>query len=200
MQGKFHQYKLIADLTKKYYHSTYLASPTNEPERQVVLMVFASSLFSSRYERDAMLQKAQSIKELQHEHLLPILDMGTEGEQVFIVRDYLPNESLRSRLKQLSPQQLELHDAFAIILQVGEALAYAHQHNILHGNLKPENILFDADGQGILTDFALINKTDAIIRDQIADEYAFCYMAPEQFSGVCNAHSDQYSMGCIIYE
>ena len=42
-----------------------------------------------------------------------------------------------------------------IVFQVGEALAYAHQHNIIHGNIKPENILFDANGQIILTDFSL---------------------------------------------
>ena len=50
--------------------------------------------------------------------------------------------------------------------QVGQALVYAHEHHIVHGNIKPENILLDANGQAVLTDFALVERKDAIIRDQ----------------------------------
>jgi len=84
--------------------------------------------------------------------------------------------------------------------QVGQALAYAHEHNIFHGNIKPENILFDANDQAVLTDFNLVSRNDALIRDQTAEEYAFCYMAPEQFAGICDARSDQYALGCLAYE
>src|SRR5260370_39593274 len=137
MQRTFHQYNLTTELAKKLSHSTYLGSPIHDPEHQVVLIAFDSSLsFAFPRERESLLQKAQFIKKLQHPHLLPILDMGIEEEQPFVVRDYLPNGSLRSRLKELSPQRLELWDALNIVLQVGEALAYAHEHNILHGNVK----------------------------------------------------------------
>ena len=200
MQGNFHQYKLIRDLAKKYSHTTYLASPTKEPEHQVVLIVFTSSLFSFPNERNAVLQKAQHVKKLQHPHLMPILDMGIEDGKPFVVREYLPNGSLRDDLKHLLPQRLELRDALTIVLQIGEALAYAHTHNILHGNLKPENILLDAYGQALLTDFTLISRADAMIRDQATEEYAFCYHAPEQFAGTWDAYSDQYALGCLTYE
>jgi len=201
MQRTFHQYNLTTELAKKYSHSTYLASPINDPEHQVVLIAFDSSLsFAFPRERESLLQKAQFIKKLQHPHLLPILDMGIEEEQPFVVRDYLSNGSLRSRLKKLSPQRLELWDALNIVLQVGEALAYAHEHNILHGNVKPENILFDANGQALLTDFTLASRTDAMLRNQTLTEYAFSYMAPEQLAGTWDARSDQYAMGCLTYE
>jgi serine/threonine protein kinase len=62
--------------------------------------------------------------------------------------------------------------AFSIVLGVGEALAYAHEHDIFHGNIKPENILFDANDQIVLTDFHLVSRQDAIIRDQTTEEYA----------------------------
>ncbi len=194
-------YHLTTALAKKYSHSTYLASPINDPEHQVVLIVFDSSLFFAfPHEFESLLQKAQRIKKLQHPHLLPILDIEVEQEQPFIMRNYLPNGSLRSHLKELSPQRLKLHDALKIVLQVGEALAYAHTHNIPHGNVKPENILFDAHGQALLTDFTLVSSADAMLRDQISEEYAFCYMAPEQFAGTYDARSDQYALGCLIYE
>src|SRR5258708_22711865 len=206
MPEKFHKYDLTETLSKKYSHATYLASPTNpqrghgEPERQVVLTVFASSLFRFPHERESLLQKAQRIKQLRHPHLIPILDIGIEEEHPFIVRKYLPNSSLRSHLKQLFPHGLELRDALTIVSQVGEALAYAHEHSIVHCNIKAENILFDGNGHAVLTDFNLVSRKDAVIRDQTSEEYAFCYLAPEQFAGISDARSDQYALGCLTYE
>ncbi len=79
MQGKFRQYHLTTELIKKHSHSTYLASLVNQPERQVVLIIFADSLFPFPHDRENLLQKAQRIKELEHPHLVPILDMGIEN-------------------------------------------------------------------------------------------------------------------------
>ncbi|HEX3643664.1 MAG TPA: serine/threonine-protein kinase, partial [Ktedonobacteraceae bacterium] len=116
------------------------------------------------------------------------------------VREYLPHESLRSRLRTLSPDRLQLREVLMIVSQVGQALAYAHKHDILHGNLKPENIFLDAYGEALLTDFSLLSRNDAIFRDQTTEEYAFCYLAPEQFAGTSDARSDQYALGCLAYE
>jgi serine/threonine protein kinase len=66
--------------------------------------------------------------------------------------------------------------------------------------LKPENILFDANGQPVLADFYLPSGKDTIIRDQATEDYAFCYLAPEQLAGICDARSDQYALGCLTYE
>ncbi|HEY4032773.1 MAG TPA: serine/threonine-protein kinase, partial [Ktedonobacteraceae bacterium] len=200
MQRQFHQYNLHATLAKKYSHTTYLASPINAPERQVILTMFVSSLLRNPHEQKSFLRKARHIKELQHPHLMPILDIGVEEEQPFIVREYLPNGSLRGHMKQIPPGRLELKEALTIVSQVGEALAYAHEHDIIHGNIKPENILFGANEKILLTDFHLIARADAILRDQTSDEYAFCYMPPEQFTGMCDARSDQYALGCMAYE
>jgi serine/threonine protein kinase len=196
MQETFHQYHLRATLATKFSHTTYLASPFNEPKHQVILVVFTPSLL---HKDNGLLVKAQMLNKLEHQHLLPILDVGIEKEQFFLVRDYLPNGSLRDRLKE-SPQGLALEKALSIILQIGKALLYAHQHGCFHGSIKPENILFGAYGQAVLTDFTLVSTTETIIRDQIIDEHAFCYMAPEQFTGPWDAQSDQYALGCLTYE
>src|SRR5437762_14339340 len=105
MPEKFHQYYLTETLSKKYSHTTYLASPTNEPECQVVLSVFASSLLRFPYEHESLLQRTQRIKQIRHPHLVPILDVGIEKGQPFVVREYLPNSSLRTCLKKLSPDR-----------------------------------------------------------------------------------------------
>jgi serine/threonine protein kinase len=200
MSEKFRQYNLIETLSKKYSHTTYLASPIDGPERQVVLTIFSPSLFRFPHERESLLQKAQRIKQLQHPYLVSLLETGIEKEQPFVVREYLPHGSLRSDLKKISPKRLLLRDALNIVLQVGEALVYAHGHNIIHGNVKPENILLESNGQALLADFHLVSRKDALVRDQASEEYAFCYLAPEQFAGVCDARSDQYSLGCVAYE
>ncbi len=201
MSEQFHHYTIIQDLAKKYSHSTYLAAPIDEPERQVVLIVFSSQLFSSSLERAEVLKNVQFFKKLQHPHLVPFLDLGIADKQPFVVREYVPHQSLRSSLKQLAPERLELRDALSLLLQVGEALVYAHSHGIVHGNLKPENILLDAGGRALVTDFDLLNKRrDIIVRDQITEEYAFCYLAPEQFAGTWDACADQYALGCLCYE
>jgi serine/threonine protein kinase len=126
--------------------------------------------------------------------------MGIEKEQPFVVRDYLPKGSLRNRLSLLSPQLLELEEALTLVLQIGRALVTAHEHDIFHGSIKPENILLDLHDQVILTDFSLVSDLDIIIRDRVAEEYAFCYMAPELYVGTCDAQSDQYALGCLAYE
>src|SRR5437879_6143936 len=124
MQKKFRQYDLTTELSKKYSHTAYLASVTN-PQRghgeleqqQVVLITFASWLCRLPHERENLLKKAQRIKELKHGHLAPILDIGIEEGQPFVVREYRPNGSLRSRLKQLFPGRLELEEALTIVLR-----------------------------------------------------------------------------------
>ncbi len=200
MPEKFNQYYLTETLSKKYSHVTYLASPRDEPEHQLVLTVFSSFLFHFPYERESFLQKAHCVKQLQHEHVFSIHEMEIEEEQPFVVREYLPDGSLRRWLKQLSPDRLPLRDALSILLQVGEALVYAHQQNIVHGAIKPENIFLDGNGQVLVTDFNLVSRKDACIRDQASEEYAFCYLAPEQFAGLTDARSDQYALGCLAYE
>ena len=117
---------------------------------------------------------------------------------------YRTRVSAQRLITQLSKETISKHlrlgEALNKVAQVGQALAYAHKHDIFHGNIKPENILLGADGQVFLTDFNLVNSNGITIRDYIAEEYAFCYMAPEAFAGTCDAKSDQYALGCLAYE
>src|SRR5260370_24053071 len=123
-----------------------------------------------------------------------MMDIGIEEEQAFVMRGYLRNGSLRSHLKKLSPRGLELGEALSIVAQVGEALLYAHEHNIVHGQVKPENILLDANGQAILTDFSLVDRKDAIIRDQASEEYASFSLAPSQFQAFSDTGRLYYAL------
>jgi serine/threonine protein kinase len=82
-----------------------------------------------------------------------------------------------------------------IISQVGQALQYAHQQNIVHCNLKPQNILFNAQGQVLLTDFHLTS-----LPESLHISASTTYMAPEELLGAISKECDQYALGCIAYE
>ena len=105
-----------------------------------------------------------------------------------------------SRLDSLSPRHLHLQEALKIISQIGQALAYFHEHAYLHENIKPENIFFDPRGEVLLTDFRLSGFIDVKLLDYQSDPRSMCYMAPEQFAGTASEKSDQYALACLAYE
>src|SRR6266496_2434244 len=79
-------------------------------------------------------------------------------------------------------------------------LQYIHQYDIIHGNLKPENILFTARGEALLTDFTFSTLLEAASSKYAPGINSAHYMAPEQFQGTTSKASDQYALGCIAYE
>src|SRR6266567_3448954 len=87
-----------------------------------------------------------------------------------------------------------------ILSQIGQALQYVHQLNIIHGNLKPENILFTASGDVLLTDFTIHILLDAAGGAFTHNIGSARYLAPEQFQSIASKASDQYALGCIGYE
>jgi len=87
-----------------------------------------------------------------------------------------------------------------ILSQIGQALQYIHQRNIIHGNLKPENILFTASGDVLLTDFTIHILLDAAGGAYTHNIGSARYLAPEQFQSIASKASDQYALGCIGYE
>src|SRR5207237_8878500 len=96
--------------------------------------------------------------------------------------------------------RLTIQESLAILRMVGQVLQYTHQMNILHGNLKPENILFSDTGDMLLTDFSVVALQDTFDTEHDHNSSSFPYMAPEQFLGRMNKESDQYALGCIAYE
>jgi serine/threonine protein kinase len=100
----------------------------------------------------------------------------------------------------LESKRLRLGEALNKVAKVGQALIYAHEHHIFHGGIKPENILLGADGQIFLTDFNLVDNNDLTLYDHITQENIFCYMASEQFTGICDTGSDQYALVCLTHK
>jgi serine/threonine protein kinase len=193
-----HNYQLIAQIGKRSASSVHLAQslldPTLEP---VAVKVFNTINLEQEQEQEHFLQEVSYLKQLRHPHILPVLDGGIERGHPCLVSAYAAHGSLRSRLSDIP---LELERAMQMIVQLGEALSYAHAWNILHAHLKPENVLLGADDEVLLADFTLESLVEGNTPDTRPDLRTACYMAPEQFSGQTSEASDQYSLACLAYE
>jgi serine/threonine protein kinase len=150
--------------------------------------------------------EAQEIARLQHPNILPVYDFGEWQGAFYIVTQYVPGKTLRQHLlgdaeKMQAVKPLSLSETLNIVQQVGAALAHAHQHGIIHRDVKPSNILMDDDGHIYLTDYGLahIEAADPITQsgETLGTPH---YVSPEQGKGLPVDHrSDIYSLGVILF-
>jgi len=150
-------------------------------------------------DRAKFLAEARTIGQLEHPHIVRVLDFGFEHETPFLVMNYAPGGTLR----QLHPKGTHLPPATIVsyVKQVAEALQYAHDHRIVHRDVKPENMLMGRHNNVLLSDFGiavLTHSTFAQTPQEVGGTAP--YMAPEQIQGKPSAASDQYALGVVVYE
>ncbi len=145
------------------------------------------------------LSEAQTLVGLRHPNIVRVLEFIFEQETPVLVIDYAPGGTARQRYQPGS--RLPLATTVAYVQQVADALQYAHNHNIIHRDVKPDNILFDSDQHILLSDFglALLTPSHELLSTQ---EFAgtIPYMAPEQLEGKPTFATDQYALGIVTYE
>jgi WD40 repeat protein/tRNA A-37 threonylcarbamoyl transferase component Bud32 len=142
------------------------------------------------------LQEAQTIALLKHSHIVSILDFGVEEGIPCLVMDYAPNGSVSARHK--GQPILDSKLVLSYTMQVAEALQFAHDHKVIHCDIKPENMLLDEKNKVLLSDFgiAVIMHSNFKMSNVMG---TMQYMPPEQFSGQPVAASDQYALAVSIY-
>ncbi len=180
--------------------TVYLARDLRH-DRPVALKVLhpelASALGSERFDREIKLAAR-----LQHPHILTVHDSGDAHGQLWFTMPFVDGETLRDRLRR--EQQLPVADALRITAEAAEALEYAHQHGVIHRDVKPENILLSS-GHALVADFGIARALDADGPALTGTGFAMGtpgYMSPEQASGgrAIDARTDIYSLGCVLYE
>jgi TolB-like protein len=176
--------------------------------RQVVIKVLppelASEVSAARFKKEI-----EVVAQLQHPHIVPILSAGSGDDLLWYVMPYVRGESLRHRLKESG--KLPVRDAVRILIEVADALAYAHRKGIVHRDIKPENILL-GEGHAVLADFGIAR---ALVAARAASGMEGAnltgtgmsvgtptYMSPEQAAGESNvdARADIYALGLVGYE
>jgi serine/threonine protein kinase len=143
----------------------------------------------------ACLREAHAIAGLTHPNIVRVLEFGVQDEKFFLAMEYALGDTMR----QNYPPGSRLSPAFVVSLikQIANALQYAHNQNIIHGNLKPENILLGQDNEVLLSDFGISTILQTMNSQQVQP---IAYIAPEQFDGKPQRASDQYALAVIAYE
>jgi serine/threonine-protein kinase len=159
----------------------------------------ASVLGPDRFEREIHLAAR-----LQHPHILTVLDSGIADGQLWFTMPFVEGESLRSRLQR--ERQLAVRDAVRIVREAAQALQYAHEHGVVHRDIKPDNILLTRDGSTLVADFGIARALGAAGGQPLTQTGMSvgtpAYMSPEQASGEreIDARTDIYALGVVLYE
>jgi serine/threonine protein kinase len=190
-------YRIEALLGRGAMSTVYLAEEV-ALERKVALKLLAPKLerrevFLERFRRESRLAAS-----LDHANFIPIYDTGELDGLVCISMRHVEGPDLAHILLEgrLAPE-----GAIEIAAQVATALDAVHQHGLVHGDVKPSNVLVDASDRVYLTDLGLTRCLQAAGRMEAALQGTVDYLAPEQIEGADVDHrADQYSLGCVLYE
>jgi tetratricopeptide (TPR) repeat protein/predicted Ser/Thr protein kinase len=175
--------------------------------RPVALKRVARRLGNNPAARIQILQEAQRASALTSEHIASVHDVVEENGELFIVMEYVEGETLRKRLDR----PIALKEFFAIATQCAEALTVAHSHDIVHCDIKPENILITGENKAKILDFGVARRCRPTTEGSTLGESTIDpsgltggtpgYMAPEVLlERVPDARSDIFSLGVVLYE
>jgi serine/threonine protein kinase len=180
--------------------TVYLANDLRHG-RTVALKVFRDE-FAQSVGAERFLREIQIAAQLQHPHIVALLDSGEAAGLLYYLMPFVDGETLRAKIRR--DGALPIDTALHIARDVADALTHAHRRRVIHRDIKPENILL-ADGHALVTDFgiarALGSATDTLTQSGFAVGTP-AYMAPEQAVGEkeIDARADLYALGCVLHE
>jgi eukaryotic-like serine/threonine-protein kinase len=170
-------------------------------ERRVALKILHEHFSADPEYVERFRREARAIARLNHPNIVTVIDRGEFGKRQFIVFEHIPGENLKEVVEREG--QLPVAQALALTHQIARGLAFAHQHGVVHRDVKPQNVLLDESGTAKVTDFGIARSLDP--GEELTQTGTLLgtsdYIAPEQASGEpIDARSDQYSLGVLLYE
>jgi serine/threonine protein kinase len=141
--------------------------------------------------------EARRVARLKHPGTVPVHDVGVEGDQCFIVSEFIEGGSLAEQIARTKPSQDQVR---RWLCEIADALEYAHIHGVIHRDIKPANILIDHHGRALLADFGIAQSAQktGVFAPSLG---TLRYMSPEQLEGKpATPQSDIYSLGVVLYE
>ncbi len=170
--------------------------------RIVAIKVFRPE-FAVTILRDRFHQEIEFLSALHHPNILPLLESGETETLIYYVCPYARGGSLADRLSR--ERRLSLDETIGVARDLAAALDYAHAQNVLHRDIKPQNVIFDHD-RALLCDFGVARALVRAAGDRISSSGLVVgtptYMSPEQASGktALDRRSDLYALACVVYE
>ncbi len=172
----------------------------SELNRPVAVKLLAPYLAGSGAARKRFAREARAAAAVVHEHVVAIHNVETDGEVPFLVMQYVPGESLQSRLDREGA--LDVCEILRIGMQTASGLAAAHAQGLVHRDVKPPNVLLEKGVErSLLTDFGLARASDDASLTRTGHHLGTPqYMSPEQARGdAVDARSDLFSLGSVMY-
>lgn len=194
-------YRIDRELGEGGMATVYLAEDLKHT-RQVAVKVLRPELAAS-VGADRFLHEIRTTANLRHPHIVPLYDSGEANGVLYYVMPFVDGESLEQRLER--DGQLGVEETVALARQVADALGYAHEHGLLHRDIKPGNIMLER-GHAVVTDFGIARAVSTAGGERLTRTGMAVgtptYMSPEQASGFddVDARSDLYSLACVAYE
>jgi len=217
MIGKTLKHFKIEELLGKGGMGVVYRARDTRLKRAVALKILRSDLVTNRDRQRRFLQEARAASAVTHPAIAQIYDVDEVNETTFIAMEFIEGETVG---QLIAKRELDLIGSVEIALQVAEGLSRAHQANIVHRDIKSDNIMVTRDGHAKLLDFGLAKLLDPILegKEEVSSQElmqaetlsqtkagtllgTISYMSPEQARGQkVSQSSDVFSMGIVIYE
>ncbi|MBN1231629.1 MAG: serine/threonine protein kinase [Anaerolineales bacterium] len=169
-------------------------------ERPVAIKVLRKKYSDDPEFRERFRQEAKAAANLSHTNIVTVYDFGLDGEDLYIIMEYVPGRDLNTIIKENG--QLGTNEGIYLIIQACKAIGYAHRSGLVHCDVKPHNFLVTEDLKLKVTDFGIARAMASINRDEESDIVwgSPQYFSPEQAGGYPpSPASDVYSIGVVMY-
>lgn len=197
------KYKVIREVGRGSQATVYLCE---DPfiGREVAVKLFSSKQGdedSVKSQRKMFFNEARTAGRLRHPNVLPILDAGEEGDQWYLVMEYLGDAKPVKAFTKYE-NLLPIHEVIRLSFKAARALDFAHRNGVVHRDVKPGNMLLTESGELFLCDFGIAQDADSVETTEVGGMMGSpSYMSPEQTTGKrVTSQSDLFSLGVVMYE
>src|SRR5436309_10252475 len=190
---------LIKCISRGGVADVYRGRQIGEGNYEVAVKVFRPGYAQHQSFREYFMTEAEKIGQFDHPNILPFLEFGEGENLLYVVTPFVPTGTLQDLLRRVGGK-FPAMQALPIMQQLCSAVQYAHNHDVIHGNIKPSNVFVAADGRMLLSDFGIARRYDDGQQSLSRVGWGSAeYGAPEQSLGVLRRASDIYALGALLF-
>jgi hypothetical protein len=199
-----HRYRLERELGAGGMGTVYLASDTEVPGESFAVKVLKPEIREYPESLALLREEVRKTRSLQHPNIVGVYSLNSDHGEVYMLMEYLEGKTLATLLEEDFGRGMPMDRARPLIQDFCAALAYAHDHNVIHSDLKPANVFITTSGRAKLLDFGIARAARG--RRSSVDPAAFGALTPayascEMLQGMePDERDDVYALGCVIYE